>query len=123
VKVLTKGTITEGELLGDDKNNFLAAVYIRSDDFAVAFADVSTGDVYVNTKRIDKASENEIINELSRFSPVEVIFNEKFLDYRRAGGFIKSSLDGSGSLLDDADFDIKLREKILLSQFSKDDIS
>jgi DNA mismatch repair protein MutS len=123
VKILTKGTITEGELLGDDKNNFLAAVFIRSEDFAIAFADVSTGDVYVNTKRIDKSSENEIINELSRFSPVEVIFNEKFLDYRRAGSFIKSSLSGSGSLLDDADFDIKLREKILLSQFSKDDLS
>jgi DNA mismatch repair protein MutS len=123
VKILTKGTITEGELLGDDKNNFLAAVFIRSDDFAIAFADVSTGDVYVNTKPRDRASENEIINELSRFSPVEVIFNEKFLDYRRVGSFIKSSLDGFGSLLDDADFDIKLREKILLSQFSKDDIS
>jgi DNA mismatch repair protein MutS len=123
VKILTKGTITEGELLGDDKNNFLSAIFIREKDFAIAFADVSTGDVYVHTKAVDKNSENEIISELSRFSPVEIIFNDKFLDCRRAAGFIKSTLNGSGSLLDEIDFDIKLREKILLSQFSKNDIT
>ncbi|MDR0987376.1 MAG: DNA mismatch repair protein MutS [Ruminococcus sp.] len=123
VRIITKGTLTEGELLSDDSNNFLAAVFIRDKEYSLAFADISTGDVFVCVNKFDKSAENDIIGELSRFSPVEVLFTENFLDLKRAGSFIKNSLNASGCLLDEIDFDINLREKVLLAQFSKNDLT
>jgi DNA mismatch repair protein MutS len=123
VRIITKGTLTEGDLLSDDSNNYLAAIFLREKEYSLAFADISTGDVFVCSGKFDKSAENDIIGELSRFSPVEVLFTEKFLDLRRAGSFIKNSLNAQGNLLDEIDFDINLREKILLSQFGKNDLS
>ncbi|MDR0904415.1 MAG: DNA mismatch repair protein MutS [Ruminococcus sp.] len=123
VRIITKGTLTEGELLSDDNNNYLAAIFIREKEYSLAFADISTGDVFVCMNKFDKSAENDIIGELSRFSPVEVLFTENFLDLKRAGSFIKNSLNASGCLLDEIDFDINLREKVLLSEFGKDDLT
>jgi DNA mismatch repair protein MutS len=123
VRIITKGTLTDGELLSEDKNNYLAAIFIADKAYALAFADVSTGEAFVFSREKSRDTETEIINELSRFSPVEILFSDKFLDMRRAGAFIKTSLQASGNLIDEIDFDVSLREKILLSNFSKDYLS
>jgi len=44
VRVITPGTVIEDDLLLDDSNNFLAAVYNASEKYGVVFLDVSTGD-------------------------------------------------------------------------------
>ena len=43
VRIVTPGTITESAMLPDQKNNFLSAVYMGSKNYAVGFADITTG--------------------------------------------------------------------------------
>jgi DNA mismatch repair protein MutS len=125
IRIVTPGTVTEDDLLDESKNNFIASVYAYKNEkesgAAISFADISTGEVYLFTKS-GAAFENEIINELSRFSPVELIFNERFLDCNAAALFAKDKLNLKPHLLDEADFDIEIREKTLLRQFAAESL-
>lgn len=47
VRVVTPGTVTEDTLLDARENNYLAAVFVNDTQAAVAWADISTGDVAV----------------------------------------------------------------------------
>jgi DNA mismatch repair protein MutS len=126
IRIVTPGTLTEDDLLDESKNNFIACVYAygerRERGAAMAFADISTGEVYSFIKS-GESFENEIISEMARFSPVELIFNERFLDCTAAAAFAKERLNLKPQLLDYADFDIEIREKVLLRQFSAEDLS
>jgi DNA mismatch repair protein MutS len=126
IRIVTPGTVTEDSLLDEAKNNFIACVYAYTDEkgsgAAISFADVSAGLAYLFIKS-GEGFESEIINELSRFSPVELIFNEGFLDCTAAADFAKNKLNLRSGLLDNADFDIEIREKTLLRQFSADNLS
>ena len=43
IRIVTPGTVTSSEMLTEDKNNYVCAVYSGGDGSAVCFADVSTG--------------------------------------------------------------------------------
>ncbi|HBH18438.1 MAG TPA: DNA mismatch repair protein MutS [Cyanobacteria bacterium UBA9579] len=70
VRVITAGTITETNLLESTKNNYLAAVIktSKSEFFGLAYIDISTGEF-----RITKATLDQLIDELSRISPSEIL--------------------------------------------------
>ncbi len=74
VRIITPGTVTEGSLLLDSKNNYLCAMYIEGSRAGFAVADISTADVYATD-----FSEGDIINkltsELAVYSPAEIITN------------------------------------------------
>ena len=82
VKIYTKGTVTEDNMLDMRKNNFLMSVFICGEIYGIAVTDVSTGDFsctsvnYGNTK-------NKLFDEIAKFAPSEIIVNEN-------PGFIKS---------------------------------
>lgn len=75
-RVITPGTVTDGDILNNSNNNFLAAVAYGTSGVAVCFADISTGDVnvtYINGEDI----EMRLINELAAYQPSEAIINLK----------------------------------------------
>ena len=74
VRVVTPGTITDNSLLREDKNNFLAAIAAADNSFSVAFADISTGEISV-THISGEDTVSRLVNELSAFSPSEIILN------------------------------------------------
>ena len=74
VKIVTPGTITESSMLSDQKNNFLCSVYLNDSVYAVGFADISTGCVY-STEFSGDAKEKRLVNELSSYSPSEILVN------------------------------------------------
>ncbi len=76
IRVITPGTVTDGRMLPDKTNNYLAAVCLDGDTAGLCFADISTGKVYA-TQIADDDTEKCILNELAAFSPKEVILNEK----------------------------------------------
>ena len=47
VRVVTPGTVTDGALLSESKNNFLASLAFGREGLALGFADISTGEVSV----------------------------------------------------------------------------
>ena len=61
VKIITPGTITEAGL-NEKENNFLAAIFESSDHFTLAYADVSTGQMYLTSISDEEALANEILS-------------------------------------------------------------
>lgn len=76
IRVITPGTVTEDSMLEAGVNNYLATVFVNGDKGGLCFADVSTGKLHL-TEIESKRLEAEIINEITRFSPKEVLFNEE----------------------------------------------
>ena len=82
VRLVTRGTITEDDLLPTRGSNYLAALAMvrhGETDFALAWADISTGDTAV----IDLATET-IADELARIDPAELLLSEATRDVLRA---------------------------------------
>ncbi len=90
VRIVTPGAVVEGNMLEDGKNNYCAAVYIEGERAALAFADISTGELYVT--RVEGADESRILNEIGRYSPAEVVclFDQK--KHRHIVAFLKERL-------------------------------
>ncbi|MGH2389534.1 MAG: DNA mismatch repair protein MutS, partial [Chloroflexota bacterium] len=86
VRVVTAGTLSEPELLRPTESNYLAAVTRRSGRYAIAHADVSTGEFLV-TETEDVA---ELIGELEALDPAECLIDPSAalpaLPVRREGG-------------------------------------
>ncbi len=74
VRVVTPGTITDGTLLVEGRNNFLMSLSYGNNGVALGFADVSTGEVSVTY--IDGDDKDvRVQNEISAYQPREAIIN------------------------------------------------
>ena len=87
IKVITPGTVTQSSMLDESRNNYLACIYGDMNRIALAFADISTGDIEMTA--LEHTDDKAVINELSRFSPSEILAGEgiyafqEILDYAR----------------------------------------
>lgn len=79
VKIITPGTITEQTLLDDKKNNYVSAFIINKKEAAFAYADVSTGEIYISSVFTNNI-ETKIIDELARIASAEIIVSKKDYD-------------------------------------------
>lgn len=122
IKIVTPGTLTESSLLDETKNNYIGAVFVQNEICSVCFADISTGDVNLLTKTGEDI-QNQLINEISRYSPAELLFNAEFLDYKNVTDFIKNKMNISVQLLDNCCFDTNQKKETVLKQFSADELS
>lgn len=109
VRVVTPGTIIDGSMLDEAKNNYICSVYVVKDSFGISFADISTGEVYITgfeSENIDQL----IINEFVKFSPSEVLFNNDFTFLKSTNKFIKNRLMCVAELIDDnkCDYDMNV---------------
>ena len=107
IRLVTAGTVIESSMLSEDSNNYIACIYTDKAQGAAAlvFADISTGEVHVFQKS-GKQLEQDMISELSRFSPVEILIGQDFLDFREVNGFVRDRLKRClCEMLDDSSFD------------------
>ena len=71
-RVVTPGTVTDGEMLNEGKNNFLAALCYGTLGVALSAADVSTGEVFVTF--FGKETPPSVLeSELAVYQPAELI--------------------------------------------------
>ena len=119
VRIVTPGTLTEQSLLRDDSNNFIAAVYTDGKGISVCFADISTGtaELYVHPEMSEGIKS--LPNELSRFSPAEILINEKVGQLDGIITFMRTRLGLEPQILDERCFSAEENEPLLLTQFSK----
>jgi DNA mismatch repair protein MutS len=75
IRIVTPGTLTEGEILNAKTNNFLAAVTVSGQDAGLAWVDLSTGEF-----RAEDLPARELLDELTRISPSETLFPESLPD-------------------------------------------
>ncbi len=119
VRVVTPGTLIESSMLDESSNNYLCSLYYKGDECALCFADISTGEVNLSVKK-GKDIQTDIINELSRYSPSEIVFNSEFLSLKAVTDFIKTRLKSSVTLRDDVCFSFEQKNPVVLTQFSAD---
>ncbi len=72
VKIVSRGTITENSFIDEKTNNFLVSVYNDKEDFAVAWADITTGDFYAK-KITGKNQIDALCDLLVRINAKEII--------------------------------------------------
>lgn len=125
IRIVTPGTLTEGGLLDDGTNNYIACIYASDNRAAVCFADISTGTVNLSVHESKNTEELQaaLVNEMSRFSPAELLFNGTVLDFKQVADFAKDRMNISCSLLTDDNFSPELHTNVLLEQFSAESVS
>ena len=90
---------------------------MQSKESAMCFADISTGEVHL-FEFSGKEMASSAINELSRFSPSEILINDAFLSNKELSNFIREKLKTSVQLLDENDFSPLIHTDEVLKQFS-----
>ena len=107
VRIITPGTVIEEGMLDEDRNNYILCLLCEGTSCGMVFADISTGEFHL----LEKTGKNReelsggIIGELGNYMPVELLFNEKFLDFKEANSFISDKLSHSiGDILPDEDY-------------------
>jgi DNA mismatch repair protein MutS len=81
IRLVTPGTLTEETLLDSGSANWLAAVGRSGDDWALAAADISTGRF-----ELTSCGRGELMAELSRLSPAEIIADSSVPGIQAGGG-------------------------------------
>ena len=75
IRKITPGTVLESSMLEEGKNNFIGAVYLDTRGAGVCFCDISTGEV-LGTQLSGSDVRAEVMSELGRFSPRELLLSD-----------------------------------------------
>jgi len=74
-KVMTPGTVVDEAALPASDNNFFACIYKSDKNYRLAFADSSTGEIY-----LEPATEETVKDITARYAPKETVRNFKVTD-------------------------------------------
>ena len=88
IRVITPGTITDGSLLVDGENNYLAAYCRGVEGDGLAFADISTGQICV-TYLTGASREKDALSELDTYAPRELLLNVSVSSVEKICLFLK----------------------------------
>ncbi|MGN0787992.1 MAG: DNA mismatch repair protein MutS [Candidatus Onthoplasma sp.] len=82
VRIITPGTVVESSMLNDKANSYMMSIVKIQDKIAYAYADISTGEVYVG-EYSGKNLENYINDQIVRIMPAEIICNSEVKDLEK----------------------------------------
>jgi len=115
-RVITPGTVVEGQCLEEKSNNYLAAAVVEEDGCGLAFTDVSTG-LFRVTEFNDRGAFDQLMDELYRLQPAEVLVTS------RAAAAIGPKLAAAGNTLvnvvDSHMFERERAAEAMYSQFNR----
>ena len=89
IRVVTPGTVTNSKLLDEKNNNYLCCIFKCEKEVGMAFVDVTTGSLFATQLTHNKGN---IVSELSRYSPKEIICNREFTEDASLVSFISERL-------------------------------
>ena len=122
VRVVTPGTVIEGSMLDESKNNYICSIKLDFDGAGIVFADVSTGEIRA-TSFSNGDIVVKIVNELSRFSPREVLLCPNSEKDGNITQFVKNRLLAATTILANETLDIKYATSLVLDQFKASSLS
>jgi len=117
VRVITPGTIVEGSMLDESKNNYICVVKLEFDSAAIVFADVSTGEIKATSFESGDAVV-KIINELGRFMPREVLLCPESAKNINITQFIKNRLSAAITEMAKESLNINYATSLVEAQFN-----
>ncbi|MBQ3918480.1 MAG: DNA mismatch repair protein MutS, partial [Oscillospiraceae bacterium] len=121
VRIVTPGTLTEQNLLRDDRNNYIASMYTDGKSVSLCFADISTGTAALFVHHDMQDARRSLPNELSRYDPAELLVNNKAAGMTDVMEFVHNRMELHETLLPDVYFASEEYEPLVLAQFSADD--
>jgi DNA mismatch repair protein MutS len=122
IRVITPGTVIESNILEDGVNNYLCSICKGENETGMCFADVSTGEFHITVINGDN-EEEKIINQLSTYSPKEIIVNSAAVALDNVQRFASVRLSSSFEKLSDEAFDFNGATELILQTISRDEIS
>lgn len=102
VRVITPGTVVDGELLEGTSNSYLMAISTGRSGFGVALLDLSTGEFRVYPVE----NLESLVTEAARNDPREILIQESFQNLPEFTSFKGSIGNGFINILPDTYFDI-----------------
>ncbi len=103
-RIVTPGTVTDTSQIDETKNNFIAGLYITSTQVSLCFADLTTGETMATNVNADD-DMSLVINELSVYSPSEIIANTDIEKYPKLFTYITDRIHAAISYPDESIFD------------------
>lgn len=120
IRIITKGSIIENNMLDESKNNYLTVIFQNDSGAGVCFTDVSTGTVNLTFFENAKGIENNIINELGVFMPSEIVLNGYCANSKAVTSFISKRIEASCELPDDSFFDYDEAMRVCKEHFGEE---
>lgn len=114
IRVITPGTQTEETALEEGKNNYLSAIYPGNSGIGLATVDISTGELY----SLSVSDSKELLDEISRFSPKEILCPIGFLEDKELSSALDSRFSLSITEKEKDYFGKEEADKILSTHFS-----
>ena len=113
VRIVTPGTLTDEALLDADRDNLIAAILSHETRYGLATLDLSSG----RFELTETENEAELVSELHRLSPAEIILSED-------GAYPPSALNHAGARSRAPwEFDLENARQLLTRQFGVRDLS
>ncbi len=114
VRIITPGTVIEGEMLDESRNNYLAAAFETDGKIAVCFADASTGESHI-TEFSGNDAYDSLKNEIMRFSPSEILVTSVLKD--KLSAFFEEKLTAAITVRNDFCFDKQNADRTVCQNF------
>ena len=92
IRVVTPGTVTESNLLEEKRNNYIMSIFKSGLFFGIAVCDISTGNFYASEIKEENNFER-LLDEISRYSPSEIIANDMLINSVEEINKIKERFD------------------------------
>ncbi len=120
VRIITPGTVMEGSMLEEGRNNYLCVVYAGEDfaDAGLCFVDISTGEMHV-TQLEGQDLLPRVQNELGRFAPREVLLNATAMAMPDVTEFLLNRLAVKPEQAETVCFDYAAAASRVLEHFGK----
>ena len=119
IRIVTPGTVTNQSMLSEKENNYLAAVYLGKERTALAYGDLSTGELSATAFPTEHAAET-LMNELVKIDARELLICEDHAEDFDADELTKT-LSLYVSKLPPSYFDFEASESLLRRQLALED--
>lgn len=123
VRIVTPGTIMDGNILDEKSNNFLASIYLDDFGVGITYVDTSTGEMFT-TEFIGEMDNSYrfLLDELGKILPSEVICNELFTKNTKYFHLIQNKINPYLNIQKDSTQDIDNYKNHILDFFIESNI-
>ncbi len=120
VRIITPGTVIEGSMLEESRNNYLCVAYMDETvaNVGLCFVDTSTGEIHV-TQIVGQDLFSRLQNELGRFAPREVLLNDTAMGSKELTVFLEDRLNVKPERAESVCFDYDVAVARVLEHFHK----
>ena len=112
IRVVTPGTNVSA-IIEESKNNYLACISMNKKEYGFSVCDITTGEF--RTCSLDSMSQ--LMDELQKFVPVEILCPEEFLEEKESCEFIQQHICKTISVIEGWYYKAELCEECLKKHF------